>query len=153
MKRGSTIILRTAVYLMGLIVLVVCAATLPDFINGDVDEYSTILLGMYISTIPFCFALHQTLKLLNYIDKNKAFSELSVSALKNVKYCALLISGLYAVGLPLLFKVADRDDAPGVFALGLVIVGASFVIATSAAVLQKLLENVIDIKSENDLTV
>jgi hypothetical protein len=55
--------------------------------------------------------------------------------------------------MPYIFYVGDRDDAPGAVAIGLVIVGASFVIATFAAVLQKLLESGRKIKSENDLTV
>jgi hypothetical protein len=40
-----------------------------------------------------------------------------------------------------------------VIAIGLVIVGASVAVAVFAAVLQRLLENAIAIKSENDLTV
>lgn len=158
MKRGSTLILRGVVILIGLIVLALCVFALPQLISSELAreadfDYGPIFLGMYVPAIPFFYALYQTLKLLNYIDQNKAFSELSVKALKKVKYCALTISGLYAAGMPYVFYVADRDDAPGVVAIGLVIIGASFVIATSAAVLQKLLENVLDIKSENDLTV
>ena len=60
---------------------------------------------------------------------------------------------MYAAGMPYVFYVADQDDAPGVVAIGLVIIGASFVIATAAAVFQKLVQNAVDIKSENDLTV
>src|SRR5690606_9880550 len=111
-----------------------------------------ILIIMYVSTIPFYFALYQTLKLLNYIDKNKAFSELSVTALKKIKNCAIIISGLYVVALPLVYVIAEWDDAPGLILIGMVIIGASMVIAVFAAVLQKLLKEAIDIKSENDLT-
>ncbi len=154
MKRGSTLILRGAVLIIGIVVLALCIFALPGGIRSDETEmYRPILWGMYIPAIPLFFALYQTLKLLNYIDNNTAFSEQSVKALKYVKYCALAISALYAAGMPYVFRVADRDDAPGVIVIGLLIIGTSFVIATSAAVLQKLLENVIDIKSENDLTV
>lgn len=88
-----------------------------------------------------------------YIDRNEAFSELSVRALKNIKYCAVAISILYVAGLPLLYLIAEADDAPGVILIGLVIIFASMVIAFFAAVLQRLLKEAIDIKSENDLTV
>ena len=108
---------------------------------------------MYASAIPFYFALYQAFKLLSYIDKNKAFSELSVKALKNIKYCAITISILYVVGLPLFYLIAEKDDAPGVIVVGLVIIFASMVIAVFAAVLQRLLQEAIDIKSENDLIV
>ncbi|MDR4346565.1 DUF2975 domain-containing protein, partial [Bacillus anthracis] len=108
---------------------------------------------LYATAIPYYFALYQTFKLLNYIDKNNAFSELSVKALKNIKYSALAISVLYVLGMPLFYLVAERDDAPGIIVIGMIIIFASMVIAVFAAVLQRLLKDAIDIKSENDLTV
>ncbi len=156
MKHGSTLILRVAVMLLGLIVLAMCIFGLPHLISSELKgdfDYGPIFLGLYVTAIPFFFALHQTLKLLSYIDNNKAFSEVSIKALKHIKYCALLISGLFTTGMPYIFYVADRDDAPGAAAIGFVIIGTSFVIATSAAVLQKLVQHAVDIKSENELTV
>ena len=41
-----------------------------------------VFINLYATAIPYYFALYQTFKLLNYIDKNNAFSELSVQALK-----------------------------------------------------------------------
>ena len=102
---------------------------------------------------PFYFALYQAFNLLRYIDNNNAFSELSVIALKKIKYCAVTISGLHVLLLPILYLFADKDDAPGMIIVGLLIPFASLVIAFFAAVLQKLLQEAIDIKSENDLTV
>ena len=156
MKKGSTFILKAVIVLIGLVVLATCLLALPGLIRaelrGDFD-YGWIFLGMYLPAIPFFWALHQGITLLNLIDRNKAFSKATVRAFKHIKYCALVISGLYAAGMPYVFYVADRDDAPGVVALGLVIIGASFVIATAAAVFQQLLQSAVDIKSENDLTV
>jgi hypothetical protein len=88
-----------------------------------------------------------------YIDKHQAFSELSVAALRKIKYCAVTISALYAAGMPWIFRVADMDDAPGVVAIALTIIFASLVVSTFAGVLQKLVQNAMEIKSENDLTV
>jgi hypothetical protein len=154
MERGSTIFLRGVIFLLAMAVLALCMFVLPRIIGSiDVTGYDPILLGMYVTAIPFFIALYQTLKLLNYIDTNKAFSPLSVKALKNIKYCAIIISAWYTVGMPYIFYVADQDDAPGVVAIGLVIIFASFVIAVFAAVLQRLLQNAIAIKTENDLTV
>ncbi len=42
---------------------------------------------------------------------------------------------------------------PGIAIIGLTIIFTSVVIAVFTAVLQKLLKNVLDIKSENDFTV
>ena len=154
MKQGSTLFLKLVVFLVGLAVLALCVFLLQATISsGEARDFLPILLGMYIAAIPFFFALYQTLKLLIYIDKGEAFSDLSVKALKNIKYCAIAISALYAAIMPFIVYVADKDDAPGFTAFGLVIILASIVIATFAAVLQKLLQDALDIKSENDLTV
>jgi hypothetical protein len=153
-KQGSTLILKIVILLMALGVLAICAILLPMGILSDqTGMYRPILLGLYIPAIPFFFALYQAFKLLDLIAINKAFSESSVTTLKNIKYCAGIISLLFVLGMPLIFHVADMDDAPGVALIGFVIIGASFVIATFAAVLQKLIQNAVDIKEENDLTV
>ncbi len=154
MKRGSTLFLRGVVILIGLFILALCVFVLPVGIRTDrVGYYAPILWGLYVPAIPFFFALYQTMNLLGHIDRNEAFSEMSVSALKNIKYSAGAIATLFTAGLPYIYYAADRDDAPGVLAIALVITFASLVIATFAAVLQKLIQNAVDIKSENDLTV
>jgi hypothetical protein len=154
MKLDSTLFLKFIVVLIGIIVLALCIFLLPAGIRTDqTGLYRPILLGMYLPAIPFFIALYQALKLLSYIDKNKVFSKSSVKTLRFIKYCAIIISGLYTAGMPYIFYVADKDDAPGVAAIGFVIIFASFVIATAAAVFQRLLQNAVDIKSENDLTV
>jgi hypothetical protein len=156
MKLRSTSILRATIFIIGLIVLAVCVFALPPAIRSEMKgdfDYGPILLGLYVTAIPFFFALYQALMLLNYIDKNHAFTELSVKAFKNIKYCGIVISVLFAAGMPYVFYVANRDDAPGVAALGFVIIGASAVIAAFAALMQKLVQNAVDIKLENDLTV
>ncbi|WP_318617709.1 DUF2975 domain-containing protein [Sporosarcina sp. YIM B06819] len=158
MKRGSTLFLRMAVFLMGIPVLALCIYGLYQLANNPVNpDYAhilyPILIGMYVSVIPFFMALYQAFKLLSYIDMSQSFSELSVKSLKNIKFCAITISGLYVIILPFVFLVADLDDAPGLVIVGMVPVFASMVIAVFAAVLQRLLQEAIQIKSENDLTV
>ncbi|WP_205685236.1 DUF2975 domain-containing protein [Peribacillus acanthi] len=145
---------------MVLPVLALCIFVLPviaEFfaeLNPKLDflQYP-FLIGLYVTAIVFFVALYQTLKLLSYIDKNEAFSELSVAALKKIKYCAITISALYVLFMPLLYLMAEVDDAPGIILIGMVIIFGCIVISVFAAVLQKLLKNAIDIKSENDLTV
>jgi hypothetical protein len=154
MKPSSTLFLKLVICLIGIGVLALCVFVLPSAFSSDqTGYYRPIIVGMYIPAIPFFIALYQAFKLLSYIDKNKVFSELSVKTLKNIKYCAIIIGTLYTAGMPYIFYVADLDDAPGGAAIGFVIAGASFVIATAAAVFERLLQNVVDIKSENDLTV
>ncbi|WP_342512073.1 DUF2975 domain-containing protein [Sporosarcina sp. FSL K6-1522] len=160
MKRGTTLFLKIAVILIGIPVLALCIFLVPEIANFAVELYPDmasvkylVLFDMYAAAIPFYFALYQAFKLLSYIDNNHAFSDLSVKALKVIKYCAIAISLLYAVGMPLFYLIAEADDAPGIIVIGLVLIFASLVIAVFAAVLQKLLQEAIHIKSENDLTV
>ncbi|MCY7797326.1 DUF2975 domain-containing protein, partial [Bacillus spizizenii] len=84
-----------------------------------------VFVFLYVTAIPFYFALYQAFKLLSYIDKNKAFSNISVKALKNIKYCAVIISILFAAGMPFFYLMAEIDDAPGIIVIGLVIIFAS----------------------------
>ncbi|MDU0201145.1 MULTISPECIES: DUF2975 domain-containing protein [Paenibacillus] len=160
MKRGSTLFLKVVLILIGIPVLALCIYLVPKIANYAVELYpdhgyldALVMMDLYATAIPFYLALYQAFKLLGYIDKGTAFSELSVRALKIIKYCAMTFSGLYVIGLPIFYLIAEKDDAPGIIVIGLVLIGASFVIAVFAAVLQKLLKEAIDIKSENDLTV
>ncbi len=153
MKRGSTIILRGAIVLIGVVVLALCVGIAFLIADGKQNYHTPIWVGLYVAAVPFFFALYQTLKLLGHIDKNRAFSRESVSSLKSIKYCALTITGLFGSGMPYIFYVADKDDAPGLVAIGFIIISASAVIATAAAVFQGLLQSAVDIQSENDLTV
>lgn len=163
MKRGSTLFLKIAVIFMGIPVLAMCLFLLPQ-LASEANEAAArgadiafavygVLMVMYISAVPFYFALYQSFNLLSYIDKNQAFSDLSVNGLKKIKNCAIIISGLYVVALPFVAALAQVDDAPGLIIVGMVPIFASLVIAVFAAVLQRLLREAIQIKSENDLTV
>ena len=154
MKHGSTLFLRLAIILIGLFVLTLCVYVLPLIINDDnTGFYKPLLIALYLPALPFFWALYQSLKLLNYIDANNAFSIASVKAFKAIKYCGIIIGAFFIVLSSYVYQVANRDDAPGVLLIHLVIAGASFVIAAFSALLQKLVQNAVDIKSENDLTV
>jgi hypothetical protein len=128
------------------------AVSVSDFLGVNSLKY-IIYTILYGAAIPFYFALYQAFKLLGYIDRNIAFSELSVIALMKIKYCAISICSLHVLGLPLFYLVANKVDPPGLVFVGMVIPFASLVIAVFATVLERLLQEAINIKSENDLTV
>ena len=95
MKRGSTLFLKLAVILIGIPIFALCIYLLPQIANVAFEEAANgarlgymvlgILTVMYVSAIPFYIALYQAFKLLTYIDKNEAFSQMSVDALKEDK--------------------------------------------------------------------
>ncbi|MFF3102581.1 DUF2975 domain-containing protein [Viridibacillus arvi] len=159
MRKVTTLFLKIAVFIIGLPVLALCIFLVPHVANFAAKSYPNIALMKYLvfivmygAAVPFYFALYQAFNLLRYIDENAAFSELSVKALKNIKRCAITISGLYVLGMPLFSFISNEVDPP-IGLMGLIIIFASLVIAVFAAILQRLLQEAITIKSENDLTV
>lgn len=163
MKKGSTLFLKVAVILIGLPVLALCLFLLPQIASEANEALArgsdlamavyAILMVLYVSAVPFYFALYQSFNLLTYIDKNEAFSDLSVIALKKIKNSAIIISGMYVVALPFVYALAEADDAPGLILIGMGMIFAPSVVAVFAAVLQRLLQEAIEIKEENDLIV
>ena len=158
--RASTNFLRIVMAVMaavaGLLLVLVIPAIYKDwnleFPNVGYARIPVITL-LVTSAVIFYAVLHQAVKLLGYIDKNKAFSRLTVKTLEKIKYLAVLMSGVHVLLLPFTYAVAQEDDAPGLIVIGMLFALAPFAIAVFTALMQRLLQNVIDIKSENDLTV
>ena len=159
-KKGSTLFLKASLIVLGLMGLGVCIIMFWGLAGEGIRNMSyfdrlltPLVLIMWLTLIPFFISLFQAWKLLTYIDKNIAFSELSRVALKKIKYCAFTICVLYISALPQFYILAQADDAPGVMIIALMFVGAPLTIAVFAAVLEKLVESAMQIKSENELTV
>lgn len=153
LKNGSTNFLRLAILALGSVILLICFYLFPAFLEEDEARYRLLIIGLYIAAVPFFAALYQALTLLNLIDKGRAFSRSSVTALTRIKACALIIAGLFVLYTPLLYPIAEEEDAPGVLLFGMIIGFASLVVAVFAALMQRVLEDALKIKSENDLTV
>ncbi|OGM27030.1 hypothetical protein A3E13_02975 [Candidatus Woesebacteria bacterium RIFCSPHIGHO2_12_FULL_40_20] len=158
MKKGSTLFLRFAICFIAIIAFAGMiwfpqtegrAANL-DLVSVYTDPF--IIYG-YIGSIPFFVALYQALKLLGYVDKNKIFSQDAIKTVRNIKYCALAIIGFLVMAIFYIRLMAHGDDPAGPTMVGFVAIFASLVIATATAIFQKLLQNAVNIKSENDLTV
>jgi hypothetical protein len=144
MKQRITFILKSAFFLIVTLILSLFIFGLPRIMSGlseviPVPAYLRYpgLIALYAAMIPFLFGLYQILRLFININKNKAFSELSVRTLKNIKYCSSTISVLYIISLPLLFILADKDDAPGILLFGLIVIFFNGVGAVFASVFKK----------------
>ena len=108
----------------------------------------------YIASIPFFVALSQAFKVLGYVRQNKTFSQATVKALRTIKYCAIAIIGFVALSVIFMYPMfGDKDDRPAGVFMRILITFPSIVIATAAAMFERILQNAVDIKSENDLTV
>lgn len=159
MKHTGTLFLKAVLIVMVLAVLALCIFGIPPLARGISTYLELLYVKYFILTIAFATALtfflavYNAWKLLVSTDKNNAFSADSLKALKTIKYCGIAISVFYATSLPIFYLVADKDDAPGLIIVGMVITMAPIVVSVFAAVLEKLIRNAMEIKSENDLTV
>ncbi|MBP9716469.1 MAG: DUF2975 domain-containing protein [Candidatus Levybacteria bacterium] len=158
MKRSSTLFLRFAICLLGLSAVIGMIwfpqaegrATNLNLINIYADPF---IIYTYIASTPFFIGLYQAFKLLNLIDADKAFSQSAVNTLRNMKYASLVLIGFILLAILFIRFFVNGDDPAGPTMLGIIASFAVAVIATAATVFQKLFQNAVNIKSENDLTV
>lgn len=160
-KKGSTLLLKTTLVFIGLIVVALAVFALPSLYKGALVEFPYapnavmgIVIVLYAVAVPYFFVLRQSCRLLVLIDQNVGFSVYSVKAFRNIKYASLIGCVLLMIGfVPLLYPIAEEDDAPGLLVFGFLFACIPFVVSVFAAVLEKLFQNAVDMKSENDLTI
>jgi apolipoprotein N-acyltransferase len=111
------------------------------------------LAYVYLGSVPFFVGIFYAIKMLGLIEQNKAFTHQAVKTLRNMKYSALALMGFILLAMPWIFMFAQDDDSPGVVLIGLAAAFIAGVLATACAIFQKLFQNAVDIKEENDLTV
>jgi hypothetical protein len=159
MKRISILFLQAVIVLIGIVTLfILIRFPLTEGRAKNLDLFSIyfdpfILYG-YASSIAFFVALYKAFKLLGYIGKNQLFSPNSVRTLRSIKYCAIILCILIVTaGLYIMIFHNKEDDPAGFLAMCIVITFISIAVATAVAVLEKNLQNAVDMKSENDLTI
>ena len=158
MTRNSTAFLQTVLVLIGIgaLALMLWEPHLEGR-NAHATPFEIyfkdpFLAYAYVASIPFFAALYQAFKVLRYARQNKVFSQAAVNALRTIKFCAIAIIGFVAVGEVFIMLHTSDDRAGGVF-MGILITFGSIIIATAAATFEWILQNAVDMKSENDLTV
>jgi hypothetical protein len=160
LKRDSAIFLQAVILLLGVGVFAFLLwephlegrnvnATLFEIYFKD-----PFLAYIYLAFDPFFVGLYQAFKILGYARRNEIFSPHAVRALRIIKYCALT-TALFIVGAEayIFIFVRGTDDVAGGVMMGAFIIFVSAIIATAAAVFERILQNAVEIKSENDLTV
>ncbi len=160
MKKSSTILLQVVIVLIGVIALAlllwephiegrnVGATTLFQIYFKD-----PFLAYAYTASISFFVALYEAFKVLGFVRENKSFSQVTVKAFRTIKYCTITIVAFIVGAEAYLFIIRPGNDIAGGVFIGLLLIFVFGVSAIAAALIQNLLQNVVDIKSENDLTV
>jgi hypothetical protein len=158
MKRSSTIFLQMVVVLIGLGALAFLLGE-PRIegrnahaTNFEIYFKDPFLAYAYAASVPFFVALYQAFKLLDYAGRNEVFSHAAVKALRTIKYCAIAILGFILVSVAFL-PFGDPEDRPQGVMMRIVLSFGTIIVATAAATFERIFQNAVDIKSENDLTV
>lgn len=161
MKLNLTTISKTAVYFIGLSIFTICAILLPELAReeavGKPDHPSALpfLIAAWVLSIPIFIALHQALKLIMFIDQNKVFSDQTVKTIQNIKISSIVFILMVILADSIIITIGRNtgEDIPPFITLGFIIVFVTSVITTFTAVLQRLLEDAIVLKTENELTI
>jgi hypothetical protein len=158
MKRGSILFLRAVILLVGVGVLAgLLWEPQVEGRNANAD-LATIyfrdpfLAYVYVGSLPFFFGLYQAFKFLDYVGHGQAFSPAAVRPLRHIKYCALAVIG-FIIGAEVYIMLGVNEDRAGGVAMGIAATFACLVTLTAAAVMERVLQNAVDLKSEHDLTV
>ena len=160
MKRGPTIFLQIVIVLFGIGLL--AALLWEPQVEGrnvhatqfEIYFKDPFLAYIYLAFIPFFVGLYYAFKMLGYARRDEIFSQRSVLALRTIKYCALVTAIFILGALAYIFIfVRGTDDIAGGVAMGVMITFVSIVITATAAVFERILQNAVHVKSENDLTV
>jgi Protein of unknown function (DUF2975) len=158
LNRSSTAFLQFVIVLIG-----IGAAALmlwEPHIEGR-NAHSTVfqvyfndpfLAYAYLASIPFFVALYHAFRVLGYAGQNQVLTQAAVNGLRTIKYCAIAMLGFVAGAEAFILSAEGEDRAGGVM-MGLFIAFGSIVAAAAAATFQRVLQNAVDLKSENELTV
>ena len=154
-KRGSAIFLKVIIFLVGIAVFTLCIYWMPVLTIKDIKahpggDYSLypLLVCAYGICITFSFTLYQVYKLLTYIERNNAFSELSLKSLKVIKKCAftaIFFIVLMIISLKVISKITGDDPACPI-SISLMGILVTSIITAIVDVLQKPLKNFLDKK-------
>ena len=154
MKKAPTSFLK-------IVILFIATGTLAGMIwfpqtegrAANLDQVSIYLrdpfiIYIYIASTPFFIGLYQAFKLLNFIDANKVFSRGAINTLKTIKFAFLSLIGFIALALFYIRFFVHGDNPAGPTMLGIIFSFVFLIIASTAAVFEKLLQNEVNLKSK-----
>lgn len=158
MKKSSTGFLQIVIVLIGLATLALMLieshfegrnahATLFEIYFKD-----PFLAYAYIASIPFFTALYHAFKILGYAGENNAFTKTAVDALRLIKRCGIAMI-CFAAGGATIILIQESDDRPPGIMMSALILLIALVITASASLFERISQNAVDLKSENELTI
>ncbi|MFV0537944.1 MAG: DUF2975 domain-containing protein [Dysgonomonas sp.] len=151
MKTISIVFLQTVIVFIGIATLaILILAPLNEGRAANLDLFSIyfdkFILFVYATSIAFFIALYKVFRLLGLIRQNELYSSEAIRAVKNIKYCAIVLSILIVIaGLYVRIFHSKEDDPAGFLAICAVITFVSAIIAAASATFEKKLQKRVDI--------
>lgn len=147
MKSSSALLLQATVVLIGIGTL--AFLLWEPHIEGRNAHATTFeiyfkdpfLAYVYLGSTPFFVALYRAFGLFGHVRQNRAFSQVTVNALRAITHCAIALLGFVAGGVVFILMFGDKDDRPAGIFMSLLITFASSVIAIAATMFARCLEN------------
>ncbi len=142
--------LRLFLIIIAGVVIALGLFALPTLWTGGAPQFwlanlaaRLMMIGLYVTMIPFFVGWLEAFKLLKYFDRDNALSTEALASLKKIRSCAAIIGTLYVAGIPLLYPIAQADDAPGLILFGTAFACAPIALAVFTSILEKLLQKVL----------
>ena len=146
MGGNSTVFLQAVVVLIGVAALVFllwepqlegrnARATLFEIYFKD-----PFLAYAYLSSIPFFMGVARAFRVPGCFRRGQAFSPAALQDVRTISLCALVLIGLVALA-ELFILLGESDDRAGGVFMGLLITFGSVIVASSAAVFERILRD------------
>ena len=154
MKRGITIFLHILIVLLGVGVL--GALLFEPQVEGrnvratqfEIYFKDPFLAYIYLAFVPFFVGLYQVFLFAGYAGRDQLFQPRSVRALRIIKYCAFTMAIMILGAIVYLFIfIRGEDDIAGGVAMGIFIMFGAAVIATAAALFERMFRSSVAMKS------
>lgn len=146
MKKWASLFLKLSVIACAIPVLFFCIRILPGIISGALGEYPELLwakypmyIGFYLSGVLSLYVFSQTFRLLRLVDKGQVKDSMTHGILKTIRWSSLSISLVYLMMSPVVYYVADHEDAPGILLIELIILFVWIAVASLSIIFSSLL--------------
>lgn len=124
------------VYLCGVLFPMIIHSLIIGDLEMDIPVF-TLMISAYIIAIFYCFGLSQFFLILNLIKSENSFEQL-LRKFKKLTICAGVITIILFLDLVPLYLFANREDAPGILLLGIILVGVSLVVTIILLLIKEL---------------
>jgi len=116
-----------------------------DKILFYVAMYLVLILSMVSNIIVY--------SLLTLIDRDILFTDKAIKRTRLVRSISILIFFALIGIMPMVWHIVELTNVTGVIPIAIIIIVSPLILSTFIGVFEKLLKRMVQIKSENDLTV